>query len=69
MKTLREAKERSAMALAGPPGGLLSDETILNNEKGKTNAGLATLARHAQLLKVNVLDLLEEIRRELSPLP
>ncbi|MBL9113893.1 MAG: hypothetical protein JNJ83_02725 [Verrucomicrobiaceae bacterium] len=60
----RLAQGLSGLGLSNLGGSLLSDQTISNNEKGKKNAGLATYARHGQMLNLNILDLLAELLEE-----
>ncbi|MBL9114400.1 MAG: hypothetical protein JNJ83_20290, partial [Verrucomicrobiaceae bacterium] len=55
----------SAMEVATRPGACISDQTIYDNERGdKLNPGLAQLTRHSQALRQYILDLFDEIRRE-----
>jgi len=69
LKAERLAQNASALAVSKRPQARVSDETILNNEKGAKNGGLATYARHAQALNIDFLDLLADIREELRPRP
>lgn len=59
LRRLRQAQGLSAYELAVP--GVLSDQAILNNEGGKINPGLKTLARHCQRLGTSLPKLLEKL--------
>lgn len=48
LRRLRAELGMSAYELAVP--GVLSDQAILNNERGQQNAGIKTLVRHCQRL-------------------
>lgn len=65
MKQLRDASNRTAMGLARERKGLLSDQTILNNEGGRLNPGFVTLARHCQMLGTSLPEALVQLNREI----
>ena len=62
LRRLRRAQGASAYELALP--GILSDQTILNNENGRRNPGLLTLVVHCQRLRATLHDVLPPL-----PLP
>ena len=66
LKQLRDDSNQTAMGLAKDKG-LLSDQTILNNEGGRLNPGFVTLARHCQMLGTSLPEALVQMDREIRP--
>ncbi len=64
LKRLRVAQGKTAMGLAGERSDNLSDQTILNNEGGKKNPGLAPLGRHCQMLGTSLSAVIEGVVRK-----
>jgi hypothetical protein len=67
LKQLRDDLNRTAMGLAREKKGLLSDQTILNNEGGRLNPGFVTLARHCQMLGTSLPEALVQLIHEIWP--
>lgn len=59
LRRLRAELGATAYELAVP--GVLSDQAILNNERGKQNPGLKTLTRHCQRLGTTLHEVLARI--------
>jgi hypothetical protein len=67
LKRRRAWLKKTAMGLAKEKQGLLSDQTILNNEGGRVNPGIVTLARHCQMPGTSLPEAFVQLIREIWP--